>query len=134
MNLKLINAAAVICLLTACKQSKPLPASVQNFNSFPGTDITLFVSCNKCDCIITALNDYFAKHPFNKQRFTLYGDTICLKHLTKNVPVTFLSQKAIDSCSMDFYNLLVRTKKGNEYFYKQVTTKKAGSLPSFLED
>jgi hypothetical protein len=133
----LINTLMTGALLfaAACHQKKkPLPESVRNFDRFPGTEFTLFISCNKCDCILREMDAYFTKHPFNSTRFTVYADTNCLGRLAKKIPVTHLPQQEIDSCSKEFYNLLVRTKKEGGFRYKIVTTKESSKLPVFLND
>jgi hypothetical protein len=133
MNIKLSNTVLALFIINACTPKKNLNSSVVQFNHLATKEKTVILSCIKCKCIIDELNGYQARHKIDTMRFDFYGDTTCFFELSKAFRINHLPQKYVDSCSVEFYNMLVLTKRNNIITAKEVATKEARKLPQFFE-
>ena len=133
MSLQLINIIIVFFIVTACNSSSKQKITVKEFDHLVSKKKTVIISCIKCQCIIDELNNYATKNKIDNNEIMIYGDTTCLKTLSKNIPINHLPQSYIDSCSTEFYNVLIITKHANVLEHKIVTTKEAVNLSEYLK-
>ncbi len=134
ISMKLIKILSFFIVLNSCNSKKSSP-ELTNFNYLAVNPKSIIVSCNKCGCVIDELNKYFGINNFDTTVYKLYGDTSCLSSLSKKIQVSHIDQHILDSISINFYNLLIITKRNeNSYSQKMVTTDEATNLSKYLKN
>lgn len=132
MNTSFIKLLLPALLLFSCQLSQKNKAPITQFNHLAVKEKTFIISCVKCQCIIDELNNYSARNNLDTNRYTIYGDTSCLSSLSKTYRIRHLPQQYIDSCSIDFYNMLILTKKEDKIHTRMISTDEADKISSYL--
>jgi hypothetical protein len=134
MNIKFNNIIAILLVFFSCQSPNKLQNSFTEFDHLAIKEKTIILSCIKCKCIVDELNKYHQKYRIDTTKYTIYGDSTCLSGLSKKIAVNHLSQNYIDSCSVDFYNMVILTKRNSKIQHKEVTTNEAKYLDRFLNN
>lgn len=131
--MKLIKFLLFYCLLSACS-GKTINSKYSGFDYLATKEKCLILSCTKCDCVVRELNKCFLSNNKIFSNTIIYADTNCLGNLNKQISVSHINQKKIDSISVDFYNVLILTKDINSSTmkYKNITTEESENIKSFL--
>jgi hypothetical protein len=130
--MKYINILLIIFYLQGCGKDSN-KAELEKFEKLSENKNAIIISCNKCGCIINALNDVYAKSPGLVKSYNIYGDSACLQGLDRNIIYINLQQQAIDSISTQFHNLIIVKKEENHCSCRMINTNEAENLSRFLK-
>lgn len=84
--------------------------SYTEFHSLMGrahSEKVILISCVRCNCIIEDLNKLLEAHNPVLDPYRFMGDSNCLKSFKGRDRLIHIPQAAIDSVSMDIYNMLI---------------------------
>lgn len=119
----------LLLLALGCSSNVPTGASLGKANAvinttilqdrFPGKEKIALMSCIRCGCFVSLFNNLSGADKAALKDVSFVSDTTCNK---LNYPSLHISQQAIDSISLDLYNVVLFRKKKDGYDMRLVET------------
>jgi len=108
------------CLNSDNSKEKKINANTEILKRrFPEAKRLILFSCVRCGCFVDLLNSLSTENnKYVKQQYFI-TDSNCNKI---NFPIIHLSQKIIDSISVDIYNLTLVKRINNKYEFRIIET------------
>jgi len=126
-----LTSALLLCLLfTGCHHQNQQNEALKKFIPFTNGHKAIIISCNKCGCVIQALNDAYKKDSSTIAGYSIYGDSTCLGDLLPGIRIINTPQLLLDSMSTQWHNMLLI--KNNQV--QVIKTEDADQLARKLKD
>lgn len=122
----------LLLLVTGCSSNVPAGGSLPKpelsvntailRNRFPGEEKIALLSCIRCGCFVTLLNNMTSADKAAMKDVVFLSDTTCNNI---NYPSLHITQAAIDSISFDLYNVVLFRKKDQDYKVRIIETEES---------
>ena len=132
--MKQIKYGIIFILFWGCKRKEPEYNAFINKFQLKANDKALIISCIKCNCIIEQLYLMNKRNPSILGQYTIYADTVCIQNLSySGNNVKQVSQKIMDSVTVDFYNALIYNPKKFGSRLKMVKTEESAKIEEMMK-
>lgn len=125
-----------IFIFFGCKSNNqgnevPIRINTAAVRKYTPKDSLVIVTCTRCNCFVEALNSLTETEKLYISQYPILSDSNCN---SLNIPSIFIDRRAIDSISVDIYNITLLKKKANRFDVRIIQLSESREIMNVMKD